>query len=176
MTEPVSTAAAEPTLGSSISRLAGVIGSQRYPAGDRAALRRWAPGQPLPLAFYRLWLRHLGTESPPESQAEVWMTLAWGLATMGPSAHEPRRSFGLALAKAGFSEGRLERLLSAPDDVRKELFMDAVRILGARHERFNWLDGALFLLAADSDKRESVHRRIAHAYYRHLPSGSEAKE
>jgi len=79
------------------------------------------------------------------------MTVAWGLATMGPSAHQPKRPLGQALAEGGFSEGRLERLLSAPDDVRAELFMDAVRILGARHERFDWQDAAQYLLTAAVD-------------------------
>jgi CRISPR system Cascade subunit CasB len=175
MISPVQTAPApDSTLGSRINLLAGVIGSSRYPSGDRASLKRWAPGQPIPLAFYRLWLRHVSEDLPNEAQTEAWMTLAWGLAISGEASHDPKRPLGQALAESGFSEGRLERLLSAPDDVRIELFMSAVRFLAAKGERFDWSEAARFLLAVDAAKRESIHRRIAQAYYRQL--SQQAKE
>lgn len=177
MTTTIQTAAApDSTLGSRIGSLAGVIGSSRYPSGERASLKRWAPGQSIPLAFYRLWLRHLGDDLPEESQTEAWMTLAWGLATSGEASHDPRRPLGQALAESGFSEGRLERLLSAPDDLRIELFMSALRFLAAKGERFDWRDAAQFVLTRDHDKREAIHRRIAAAYFRHLPQEPKAKE
>lgn len=150
----------------SISKMAGIIGSANYTNADRAALKRWAPGQPIPLAFYRLWLRHIGADLPPESQIEDWMTLAWGMALCG-GCHDARRPLGQALAESHFAEGRLERLLSAPDDLRRELFMSTVRFLAAKDERFDWTEAARFLLTHDTDKRESIHRRIAQAYYPH---------
>lgn len=168
MTDAAPTPSAAPTLASDIVRLAGAIGAPHYPNGERAALRRWAPGQPVPLAFYRLWLRHLGHELPPEHQTVAWMTLAWGIATCGAGCHDPRRPLGQALAESRFSEGRLERLLSAPDDVRPDLFVSAMRFLAAQGERFDWHDAARFLLTTDADKRESLHRRIAGHYYHHL--------
>ncbi|MHB1678761.1 MAG: type I-E CRISPR-associated protein Cse2/CasB [Sulfuriferula sp.] len=164
------------SLASIVARLAAVIGSSHYSAGDRAALRRWALGQPVPLAFYRLWLRHLGTDLPSEQQTDAWMTLAWAFATLGEGAHDPKRSFGQALAESHYSEGRLERLLSASEDVRKDLFMGAVRFLAAKNERCDGRDMAQFLLTLDTDKLESLYRRIAAAYFRHLPHESKAKE
>jgi CRISPR system Cascade subunit CasB len=155
------------SLATQVARLTGVIGSPHYPSGDRAALRRWAPGQPLPLAFYRLWLRHLDAELPPPAQLEGWVALTWAIATLGADAHAPKRPLGQALAESQFAEGRLERLLSAPDDVRLELFMSAVRFLAAKGERFDLTEAARFLLTHDADKREALHRRIASAYYRH---------
>ena len=157
------------SLASPTGRLAGVIGAPHYPAADRAALRRWVPGQSVPLAFYRLWLRHIGEDLPSETQTEAWMTLAWGLATMGAGAHRPGRPLGEALAEAGYSEARLERLLAAPDALRGYLFMSAVRFLAAKNDAFDWLEAATFLLASDANKRERVHRRIAQAYFRYLP-------
>ncbi|GBD24935.1 hypothetical protein HRbin30_00249 [bacterium HR30] len=166
------TAPAEPAkLAHTIAALAGVVGHERYPAADRAALKRWAPGQPVPLAFYRLWLRHLGEEPPHEAQTEAWMTLAWGLAMMGKDAHQPRRPLGQALAAADFAEGRLERLLAAPEELRIELFMSAVRYLTAKGEGFDWTEAAAFLLTLDADKREAIHRRIAQGYYSNLKRG-----
>ncbi|GIX30348.1 MAG: hypothetical protein KatS3mg124_0820 [Porticoccaceae bacterium] len=176
MTPSPHTDTPQDTLATRIGRLASVIGHTHYPAGDRAALRRWAPGQTPPLAFYRLWLRHLRDELPNESQTEAWMTLAWGLAVCGADSHDPKRPLGQALAESLFSEGRLEQLLSAPEGVRTHLFMRAVRFLAAKGERFDWCDAAQFLLTHDSDKRERIHRRIAATFYRHLPQDTQAKE
>lgn len=174
MTESAQSPAGYANLATLITRMAGTIGSQHYPTGDRAMLRRWAPGQPIPLAFYRLWLCRLENELPPEAQTAGWMALAWGLAQMGVGSHIPKRPWGRALAEAGFSEHRLERLLAAPEDVRIDLFMDAIRILASRHESFDWVEAARFLLTTDPDKREGVQRRLAQAFYRYQPQ--KAKE
>jgi CRISPR system Cascade subunit CasB len=157
------------SLAATVGRLAHAIGAAHYPNGDRAALRRWAPGQPLPLAFYRLWLRHVDEELPAEASTEAWMLLAWSLATLGAGSHAPERPWGQALAESSFAEGRLERLLSAPDDVRADLFMSAVRFLAAKGERFDLAEAARFLLTTDESKREHVRRRLAQSFYRHLP-------
>lgn len=169
MSEPAPTPPKAPTLASTVGRLAHAIGDKHFPTGDRAALRRWAPGQPLPLAFYRLWLRQMDGDLPAGAATQAWMLLAWSLATLGADAHAPERPWGQALAESGFAEGRLERLLSAPDDVRADLFMSAMRFLAAKGEHFDLTEAARFLLTADADKREHVHRRLAQAFYRHLP-------
>jgi CRISPR system Cascade subunit CasB len=155
------------SLGARVAQMAAIIGAEHYPNGERAALRRWSPEQPIPLAFYRLWLRHLGDDLPPEFQTPAWMTIAWGLATLGKEGHDPRRPLGQALAESQFSEGRIEQLLSAPEDVRLDLFMKAVRFLAAKGERFDWRDGAAFLLTLDNEQRQRLNHRIAAAFYRH---------
>lgn len=170
MNETATLPEGQSSLSSTLARLAAVISAPHYPAGDRVALRRWAPGQPVPLAFYRLWLRHVGAELPAEHQTEAWMLIAWALATLGVEAHVPKRPWGQALAEAGFAEGRLERLLSAPADVRADLFMQAVRFLAAKGERFDLMQAAQYLLTEDEARREGLHRRIAQAFYRHLPA------
>lgn len=162
-------AVAEDDLAAHIGRLAGLLGSAHYPGADRAALKRHAPGQPPPLAFYRLWLRHLGTELPPDGQTAAWALLVWGLALAGAGAHRPGRGLGRMLAESGYAETRLERLLAADDDARERLFASLVRFLAAKGEGFDWLHAARLLLTRDADARESLHRRIAADYYRHLP-------
>ncbi|HWO99905.1 MAG TPA: type I-E CRISPR-associated protein Cse2/CasB [Methylococcus sp.] len=164
------------SLATRIAKLAGVLASAHYPGGDRAALKRWSPDQPVPLAFYRLWLRHLGTELPPEEQTATWALIAWGLALMGEGTHRPDRPLGQVLAESGFAEARLERLLAALDAARLDLFASAVRFLAAKGEGFNWRDAALLLLTADADKRESIHRRIAADYYRQLRKQESLKQ
>lgn len=172
MTNPVQssndTPSSTPSLAETIGKLAGIIGSPHYPAGERAALKRWSPGQALPLAFYRLWLRHVGDDLPAERQLEIWMLIAWGLALLGEGAHRPGRPLGQALAEAGFSEARLERLLAAPDALRADLLMNAIRFLAAKGESFDWQGAAYLLLASNASSRERIHRRIARDFYRNL--------
>ncbi|MDW8469234.1 MAG: type I-E CRISPR-associated protein Cse2/CasB [Burkholderiales bacterium] len=115
-------------LAETVGQLAVVLAQSQYPSGDRAALKRWQPGQPLPLAYYRLWFHHLRREAPgPE-----WMPVIWALAFGGAEFHQPKRALGEALAEAGFSSARLERMLSAPEDLRLEMFQTAVRFLSAK--------------------------------------------
>lgn len=153
-----------------IGHMAAVIAGKGYPAGDRAALKRHAPGQQPPLAFYRLWLRHLSTELPREEQTQAWATISWGLALCGPAAHRPGHGLGRALAETGCAELRLERLLAArDDDSRIRLFAALVRLLASKGAGFDWLHAARLLLTTDEDRREQIHRIIAADYYRHLP-------
>lgn len=153
-----------------IDRLAAVLASEHYPAGDRAALKRHSPGQAPPLAFYRLWLKHLGDELPHEDATSAWALLAWGLAFCGRQAHRKDRPFGRALAESGFAEARLERLLAGSDGaVGLSLAESSVRFLAAKGDAFDWALLAQLLLTRDDRARERLHRRIATDYYRHLP-------
>lgn len=169
-------AAAVQSLSLSVAHLARVLAQPFYPNGDRATLKRWAPGIALPLAYYRLWLQHLRTDPPRESEAQQWMAIIWGLALAGKaqeSAHQPQRALGAALAACGFAEARLERLLSAPDALRLEFYQSAVRFLAAKGEGCNWNDWASYLLLHDPEKRERLHRNIAQSYYRNLPRAAD---
>lgn len=154
------------SLASRVGRLAGLLSSPHFAASDRAALRRHAPGQPVPLAFYRIWLRHMDADLPSDHQSKAWTLLAWGLATAGSGAHRPDRPLGRALAECGYSEARLERLLSADAEIQRPLFASLVRFMASKGEGFDWRDAARLLLVVDDEKRESVHREIATAYYR----------
>lgn len=167
-TSPSSSTSVE-SLSTLVGRMAGILANPRFPASDRAALKRHASGLPPPLAFFRLWLRHLEVDLPSESQSPAWALLAWGLAMAGRGAHRPERPLGRALAESGYSEARLERLLAADADSLEPLFESMVRFLAAKGEVFDWADAAFLLLVRESDKRQSTHRRIAAAYYRHLP-------
>jgi CRISPR system Cascade subunit CasB len=158
------------SLASRVNRLAAVLAAEHYPGGDRAALKRHAPGQPAPLAFYRLWFRHLNVELPSEAASPAWTLLAWGLASSGPTAHRRDRPLGQCLAECGYAEARLERLLAAADDdMRLTLAASLVRFVAAKRDGFDWVHLAQLLLTRDEEARERLHRRIATDYYRHLP-------
>ncbi|BCX82600.1 CRISPR system Cascade subunit CasB [Methylomarinovum caldicuralii] len=157
----------EPTIEASlpgvIGHIAGVIGSDRFDTGERAALRRMAPGHPPPLAFYRFALRHLPEDW--ERNLEDWKTLVAGIALMAPHAHRPRQSLGRVLGESGYSEARLERLLASEGNTRRLLLLRAARFLGSKTLPCDWCDGARLLLTRDAEKRETVHRRIARDFY-----------
>lgn len=154
--------AAEP-LEAVIGRMAAVISSSTFPTGDRAALRRMVPAPPIPLTFYRFALNYC--PSNWQYQRDDWLAITAGIALMSPAAHDPRVGLGAALARHGYSEARLERLLGARGEVRRILFLRAVRFLAAKVQPFNWVEGARFLLTSDAEKREELNFRIARDFY-----------
>ena len=150
-------------LARTMAHIAGILASENFPTGERAALRRMSPDQPPPLYFYRFALRHL--PDGWEGNEADWITLIAGIALMAPHARQPGRGLGTALGEAGYSEGRLERLLQSEGDTRRTLFLRAVRFLAAKAQPFDWRDGARLLLTRDPKKQETIHRRIARDFY-----------
>lgn len=163
---PAATGAnAERSLGSRIARIAGVIGADRFPNGERAALKRLGPNEAPGLAFFRFWPRYLAEDAPNDAQVLDWAVILSCIALMRHNAHQPGRHFGTVLAETRYSEARLERLLGTEDaDVRRVLFSRAMRFLAANGEPIDWVEAAVWLLSAD-EKREAAARRIARDYY-----------
>ncbi|GAB4178924.1 MAG: hypothetical protein Kow0020_14990 [Wenzhouxiangellaceae bacterium] len=170
MPEPQATE--QPSLASTIGRIAGLIGSEGFPTGDRARLRRMTPGQPAPLAFIRFAVAHL--PGGWEHQLDDWITLVAGIAIMAPGAHRPGFGLGRALAEAGYSEFRLERLLDADGQTRRILLLRAARFLAAKQTPCDWADGARLLLTRDEAKIEKVRLGIARNYFSNLTTGTTA--
>ncbi|BBL71646.1 type I-E CRISPR-associated protein Cse2/CasB [Methylogaea oryzae] len=152
------------TLASSIGHIAATIDAEHFPSGERAALRRLSPDAPPSLAFYRFAFKHL----PPdwEAQRNAWMAIVSGIALMCPRPHRPDRAAGLALAEAGYSEKRLERLLAAEGDTLHTLLLRAVRFLAAKNATCNWVQFARLLLSTGEEKREAARLAIAREFYR----------
>ena len=144
--------------------LARVIGADDFPTGERARLKRWAPGSPPSLAFYRFAFRHLpeGWERNPEA----WLTLTTAIALLCPDPHRPDLPLGRALADTGYAEARLERLLSAQEDTLHTLLLRSARFLCAKNSGCNCTDLA-YLLGLRGDP-ERARLRIARDYYREL--------
>ncbi|NMB01164.1 MAG: type I-E CRISPR-associated protein Cse2/CasB [Firmicutes bacterium] len=153
----------EENLGQQVGRIAGVICSDNFSTGGRAALRRFTPGGPLAIEFYRFAYRYL--PAGWESSMDEWSTLVAGIALMSPNAYDPRVRYGTALAESGYSDLRLERLLQANGEVQRVLFLRSIRFLSQKSRPFNWTDGARFLLTRDASKREVINSSIARDYY-----------
>jgi len=156
------------SLWSDIAHLGRLLSWERFPTGDRAALKRMAPDQPPPLAFYRLAFREL--PDGWEYRRGAWQTLVAGMALRSgrDNPHNPKRPLGQALAQLNYSEARLERLLAAEGDTLNTLLLRAARFLAAKNESVDWTDCARLLLATEDDKPEQIRREIAGDYYRNL--------
>jgi CRISPR system Cascade subunit CasB len=164
-----------PRLSQTIGKLAGILASDDFPTGERAALKRMNPGLTPPLAFYRFAFHHL-PEHWEHRQTE-WVTLVAGIALMHPSPHQSDLPAGQVLAKAGYAESRLERLLAAEDETLETLLLRAARFLAAKGAPLNWTDFARLLLAGrDSGQREAARLRIARDFYRELDLNDKDKK
>jgi CRISPR system Cascade subunit CasB len=147
-----------------VDRLAHALASAALGPGDRAALRRMAPPQPPPVAFLKLAYRALPEQW--EQRPADWMTLAAGLALMGPDPHRSGRPAGRVLAEQGFSEARLERLLSAEGPNLHAALLKTAWFLGSRSAPADWTDFARLLLAGGGPERDAARLRIARDFYR----------
>lgn len=164
-TSPASPEKPSNSLASIVGKIAAMLGSDRFPSADRAALRRYGQGQPIPLAFYRLWLQ-LQDELPKGNAAlSAWAVLVCAMARGGPKSHQYGKPFGSALFESGYSEARLERLLSADADVQLTLFDSTSRFLAAKGASFDWTDAAALLFSKEEGRQERARRKIAESYY-----------
>lgn len=168
MTTATTPATETESLWASIARLAGILSSEHFPSGDRAALKRMAPDQRPPLAFYRLAFREL--PEGWESRRFAWQTLTAGLALASNQGnpHNRNQPLGRALAEQGYSEARLERLLAAEGDTLHILLLRAARFLAAKGETVDWTDAARLLLTSSDGGKEQIRREIARDFYRNL--------
>lgn len=166
MTQPVTAEIPREGLGKTIAHVAAILCADSFPTGERAALRRLDPNGPANLSFYRFAFRHLPQNW--EGRQPDWMTLVAGIALMCPHSHRHDQPAGQVLAESGYAEARLERLLSAEDDMLRTLLLRAARFLAAKKQACNWGDLAWLLLATEPDRRENARLNIARAYYRNL--------
>lgn len=154
-----------------VSYLAEILHSPILSKSDRAQLRRMHPSQSPPLAFYHFGVQFLSDhwDRDPDTQKN-WMTVVAGMALMHPHTHRFDCGLGQALAHAGVSPARLERLLTATGDNRRTLVLRAARRLAAEQIACNWSDPARLLLAQNVAQSERVRCDIASDFYRHLPT------
>lgn len=159
---PSTQAADPPTMAQTVARLSHLLAREDFPPGDRARLRKLTPGSAPPLAFLRFAFAHL--PAGWERRQEIWQTLVAGLALMYPQGHDAGRPLGRALAETGYTEPRLERLLTAQDDTRRTLLLRAIRFLRAKNASCSFTDLA-HLLGLGGDPQLAC-QRIARDYFR----------
>ena len=163
---------------------AGAVATMpNYDRGGFAGLRRMNPDQPDTAAFWRLMAREELLGNPVIERK--WGLILHGIALMtraaggdgvaSRSAHNGNMPVGRGLFLGGesqratgfYSETRLNRLLTAQDDMLCVLLARMFRMLAAAEVSFNWREMAAFILneGYDDDQAEESRRRIARAYY-----------
>jgi CRISPR system Cascade subunit CasB len=145
---------------------------QKAGAGDRAALARLDPDalRPNDLAALARALMAAGL-APENWRPETWTrwaSIAHGMAMAGHDGHE---WLGRQLARAGVSETRVTRLLTARGDAFGQLLPRVLRLLASQSVAPNWFElGELVLKQASADpadaqRAEQLRLRIAGAYF-----------
>ncbi len=141
-------------------------------AGDVAELRRMRPGDPACPAFWKLLTARiepaLGLPAGGRRRLELerrWSVILAALATLD-GLHAPGRPLGRALAEAGLTELRLNRLLVA----RSEGLHDALRTvchqLSSTAQPADLAELALLVLSEGERDEELVRRAVARHYFR----------
>jgi CRISPR system Cascade subunit CasB len=163
-------AAPEPTLASLVGTLARAVERDLSP-GDLAALRRLDPVDATTPAFWRAcatYLQPAGAvpqSDPARSEVERrWAAILSSLAQM-KGMHRGDASLGSALARAGYSDARFERLLRARDEALLRQARDAARFLSAKGQPANLADLARLVLSDGRTDEETTRRRTARDYY-----------
>ncbi|ACL64134.1 CRISPR-associated protein, Cse2 family [Anaeromyxobacter dehalogenans 2CP-1] len=163
----------ERSLSSRVNALARAIASGS--PGDVAALRRLTPDDPASPAFWRLAAAHLDGALPAgggearEEAERSWAAVMSGMA-LTAGLHVPRRRAGAALAQAGYSELRFERLLRASGPQLFREVRAAAAFLASKAVEFDWTDLAALVLGDGGPSAERTRRALARSFYQQLPT------
>lgn len=150
-----------------LSLLQQRVRESRLDTGSMAALRRGDArtvlSQP---AFHRLTAGFEDHEFAGDG-AERWATVAQGIALTGVPDGE-REAAGATLARLGFSESRLSRLLSSRGSTFRNQVTLVARFARGRGTPLDWSDlGELVLLEERvEDRADTLRLRLARDYYR----------
>lgn len=164
---PAEAQAAAPSAGSTVAKAAAMLGSEGFPRGDLAAIRRLDPDHPSAPAFWRLLVRAVPEERRRGRDNERrWALIIHGMALMVPHHHEAT-PVGRALFMAGYSEARLGRLLDARGAQFGALVPRLCRQMAHKAQPFDWRELGRLILAAERDeaRAEDIRLAIARAYY-----------
>lgn len=151
--------------------------------GELAELRRMDPDEPDAAVFWRL-LAQYDLLNSGEAVERKWALILHGIALMTPAnsgsdspqtAHDGYMPVGRALflgsdaqrAQGFYSESRLNRMLTAREDMLRVLLARMFRMLAASGVSFNWREMAQFILSEgyNEEAAEQGRRRIARDYY-----------
>ncbi len=151
--------------------------------GDLAELRRMDPDTPDPAVFWRLLAKEDLLVHAPAVERK-WGLILHGIALMTPTnagdgdartAHNGHMPVGRALFLGGeawrdsgfYSETRLNRLLTAREEMLRTLLARMFRMLAGAGVSFNWREMARFIFNDSHDEAasEEARRRIARDYY-----------
>lgn len=148
-----------------------VVALSHRDRGAIAKLRRMDPERPVEPELFDMEAAYIDRSGLPEishSQREQdrrWTTVVkWNAEAVG--LHGGSTSTGRALAEAGLSSQRFERLLTADDSSTADAVIDnTVRFLRHKRQRFSMTDLAMLYLYPMTVEANDVRRKMAKEYY-----------
>ncbi len=169
--QAASSPAPDRTLRQVIGGLMAALDRDLSPGGV-AALRRLSPGDPGGTAFWRVVAGYLEGQLPPGGEArdlaeQRWASILCGMATTA-GLNRFGRSAGEALADAGVSEQRFDRLLRATGARLHDELRTVARFVASKGEELDWTDLARLVLTDGTEAAELARRALARTYYRTL--------
>ncbi|MDX2266440.1 MAG: type I-E CRISPR-associated protein Cse2/CasB [Hyphomicrobiales bacterium] len=139
---------------SAVAGIAGQLAGDRLSTGDKAALRRMDvlnPGREI-LALTRV-LDAASVEPRTQDETTRWRLIVHCLALV-EGRHSPNARAGTELFRAGYSEARLNALLSGDFDVYCDLLSVLARRLRAAQINLDW--APLAQIALFAGRKESL--------------------
>lgn len=173
MTAGTSPQSSEPkTLRSIVSRIQHAFQGELSPA-DVAQLRRSHAGRETTVAEQKIlailvaphWPASSSSEAVADANDQAWAPVLCAMAHLG-SLMAPGPSLGEALAEAGLSEARLDKLLRSDPELLPDAIRTTAQFLASKGQRVNPL-GFAELSVLRGAPAESVRRSIARQYFRH---------
>jgi CRISPR type I-E-associated protein CasB/Cse2 len=148
-----------------VGALVGRIGNEQFGTGPLAELRRMDPkqtvlGQP---ALHRLLARYVAEDRLLGDGMRRWSLLIHLLALAAPGQHRGGDRLGRALFAAGYSEGRLTRLLETPASDFAAILPRMVRFMVAKGECLDPYELADLVIKGGGERER---QQIAQQYYR----------
>ena len=153
--------------------------------GELAELRRAGLHSAFSVPFLKLMVTVVEPLRPPPSSPELRERYYRDFATIARSAallasmHDEKGSLGRALAKTGYSEHRLLRLLRTKGDIL-EHEIGACALWLSRHEeegvKISLADVIALVLEQDTKHAEDVRLKIAQDYFREIEQMALGKE
>ena len=158
-----------------IGRLAAAMKPKKgaLDAGMVASLRRLDPASGVSPAFYQVAAYWLETElphvdDPQRADAErKWAAILRTMALLA-GLHVGQRHLGHALADAGYSDLRFERLLRAQDEILWDEIRRAAHYLVSKGQGCDQGHIARLILSDGRSDAECVRRDLARRYYGEL--------
>ena len=133
--------------------------------GIVASLRRLDPDEPITPTFWGLYYQTGAHELRGWWRAPVLWAHCFRLQAFLAGLHDRAISLGAALALAGLSELRFERLLRARGEALHKGLQQAVLYLRAQQQACNHVD-LLWLLASVPERDQEFRIRLAGDFYR----------
>jgi len=137
--------------------------------GERAALARLDPdGELRPHQIAALSRALIYAELEPDTwKPETWHRWALIAHGMALAGHDASQSLGQQFSKAGVSESRVTKLLTARGDAFRQLLPRLLRLIASKSIAPNWheLGGLILSQERDEEKAEDFRLKIAGRFF-----------